>query len=249
MILDFLSLRSLHYQRLSGAGIEIGAFEHPAVLPSCCNVLYCDVINKKEAISLFPEINHDMLPDVDLIIDIDKDGLISFEDNSLDFVIINHVLEHLFDPIFAICECFRVLKKGGKLLASVPDKRFTFDQPRTLTSNVEIFKRVKRYPKGPVPLDYLDLLKNIHPELLNQPSESQQKALKGFLNRREHLNIWTDASFKSFFDQVCKRQFLGFILKDCVLAKDNQFEFFGCWEKHSFLYYLINLVKNKIIKY
>ena len=175
MVPDFISKRNSLYQSLQGNGLEIGAFEHPAVLPEVCKVTYCDVISKTEALKLFPEVNKEELDEVDVILDIDKSGLSVFEDNSQDFVIINHVLEHLFDPVFAIRECFRVLKRGGTLVASVPDKRFTFDKNRTVTTDVEIFERIRRIPKIPTPEDYEDLLRNVHPELLNEPQHVRKR--------------------------------------------------------------------------
>lgn len=46
---------------------------------------------------------------------------IPFEDNSFDFILCNHVLEHIIDDKKAISELSRVLKKeSGKLLVSVP---------------------------------------------------------------------------------------------------------------------------------
>ena len=43
-----------------------------------------------------------------------------FEDNSYDLILCNHVLEHIPDDTQAIRELFRVLKKGGRLIAQVP---------------------------------------------------------------------------------------------------------------------------------
>jgi ubiquinone/menaquinone biosynthesis C-methylase UbiE len=37
-----------------------------------------------------------------------------FTNESVDFVINSHVLEHFFDPIKAIQEWLRVVKKGGR---------------------------------------------------------------------------------------------------------------------------------------
>lgn len=54
-------------------------------------------------------------------------------DRALDYLCSSHVLEHLPDPIAALHEWHRVLKPGGWLYLVVPDKRFTFDHPRTVT--------------------------------------------------------------------------------------------------------------------
>ena len=43
-----------------------------------------------------------------------------FEDNSFDFILCNHVLEHVDDDLKAMSELFRVLKPGGKAVIQVP---------------------------------------------------------------------------------------------------------------------------------
>ena len=43
-----------------------------------------------------------------------------FRDNSFDFILCNHVLEHIPDDVTAMKELYRVLKKGGTLIAQVP---------------------------------------------------------------------------------------------------------------------------------
>jgi ubiquinone/menaquinone biosynthesis C-methylase UbiE len=55
-------------------------------------------------------------------------------DNTLDYLVSSHVLEHLPDPIAALHEWHRVLRPGGLLYLVVPDKRYTFDQPRPITT-------------------------------------------------------------------------------------------------------------------
>ena len=45
---------------------------------------------------------------------------LSFSDNSLDLIVSNDVFEHVPDPALAFKECLRVLKPGGKLLATIP---------------------------------------------------------------------------------------------------------------------------------
>jgi SAM-dependent methyltransferase len=45
---------------------------------------------------------------------------LSFADQSFDLVVSNDVMEHIPDPVKALGECFRVLKPGGEVLASIP---------------------------------------------------------------------------------------------------------------------------------
>ena len=48
------------------------------------------------------------------------EDLSRFKDNEFDVVICAEVLEHLFDPIIAIKEAYRVMKPGGKYLVTIP---------------------------------------------------------------------------------------------------------------------------------
>ncbi len=46
---------------------------------------------------------------------------ISFADNTFDAIIMNHVIEHIINPIALISECYRILKPGGVLIAVTPN--------------------------------------------------------------------------------------------------------------------------------
>ena len=48
------------------------------------------------------------------------ENLSRFDDNEFDVVICAEVLEHLYDPLPAIQEAYRVLKPGGKYLVTIP---------------------------------------------------------------------------------------------------------------------------------
>ena len=45
-----------------------------------------------------------------------------FGDNSIDFIYMNHVLEHLKEPYDVVVECHRILKSGGSFEIIVPHK-------------------------------------------------------------------------------------------------------------------------------
>jgi predicted SAM-dependent methyltransferase len=70
-------------------------------------------------------------------IDVIDDGsrLASFGDQSIDFVVANHVLEHLEDPVAALHHWLRVLRPRGVLFLTLPDAQHTpFDAARERTS-------------------------------------------------------------------------------------------------------------------
>lgn len=49
-----------------------------------------------------------------------------FDDNFFDFIILNHVLEHIINPLDIMIEINRVLKKGGYLYIETPSTRSLF---------------------------------------------------------------------------------------------------------------------------
>lgn len=45
----------------------------------------------------------------------------SFPNDSFDAVIMNHVIEHVHDPVALLAECYRIMKPGGLLVAVTPN--------------------------------------------------------------------------------------------------------------------------------
>jgi SAM-dependent methyltransferase len=51
-----------------------------------------------------------------------------------DFLVASHCLEHCANTLKTVKEWLRVVKKGGVILIILPDKRYTFDQNRPVTT-------------------------------------------------------------------------------------------------------------------
>jgi SAM-dependent methyltransferase len=64
-----------------------------------------------------------------------------FKDATLDYVLSSHVIEHFFDPIQALLEWHRVIRKGGYVFMVVPHKDRTFDKDRDVTPLSELIDR------------------------------------------------------------------------------------------------------------
>lgn len=92
-------------EKLTGNVLEIGSTSHRQLYKSTA-------VNADKYIlsNFFPEKNM-------MKIDVQN---IDFEDNSLDGIVCLNVLEHVVDPVVSVKECYRVLKKGGVLLLTVP---------------------------------------------------------------------------------------------------------------------------------
>ncbi|RTZ09448.1 methyltransferase domain-containing protein [Flavobacterium sp. GSP27] len=55
-------------------------------------------------------------------------------DNKYDFLIASHCLEHCANTLKTVKEWVRVIKKGGAILLILPDKRYTFDHNRPIST-------------------------------------------------------------------------------------------------------------------
>jgi SAM-dependent methyltransferase len=61
-------------------------------------------------------------------------NLSKIPDESYDFVLASHVLEHLANPLRGLEEWKRVLRTGGAMVVIAPDRRATFDRRRPPTA-------------------------------------------------------------------------------------------------------------------
>jgi SAM-dependent methyltransferase len=105
-------------ERAGGIGTEIGAFKTP--LPGIHPVYvdrFAEYANEPCLADFFGDAT--ALP---------------FRDDSLAYVASSHVLEHVANPIAAFAEWYRVLRPGGIIYLVVPDRRYTFDHQRPLTT-------------------------------------------------------------------------------------------------------------------
>jgi SAM-dependent methyltransferase len=82
---------------------------------------------------------------VDVIDDGEK--LASIADGSEDFIIANHVFEHLEDPLLALENWLRVVRTGGVIFLSVPNKNKTFDLNRAATTFDHLLMDLRHGPQ------------------------------------------------------------------------------------------------------
>jgi len=229
--MSHLTHRQAGYDLLTGHGLEIGAFHQPAVIPAHCTIEYCDAQSKQEAIKLFPELNINDLVDVHYICDLDKEGLSLFESEHFDFVVFNHVIEHVANPIKVISELFRITKSGGHVVISAPDKKFTFDRHRALTSFAHLKEEYEKNVTQVTDAHYIDFLQNVHPEVFQLSPEKQQARLDSVKNRREHAHVWDSNTFSEFMLNAIELLQLKTTCVFVSVGENNQFEYFSVWQK------------------
>lgn len=97
-------------------------------------------------------LNIDIYPNVEIVGDAHN---LPFKNNSLDGVVINAVLEHLEYPELAVQEIYRVLKKGGYVIAETPFLQHYHGYPShfqnyTLTGHNYLFRQFKILESGAI---------------------------------------------------------------------------------------------------
>jgi SAM-dependent methyltransferase len=121
---------------VAGNGVELGPGHAPFPLPfPATTVRYVDRWKPDENRQLFPELGDEAtFPMPDIVADLNIDRLSMLPDESQDFVIASHLLEHLVDPLAHLAEIYRVLRPGGTVIIMLPDRRLTFDRDRAATT-------------------------------------------------------------------------------------------------------------------
>lgn len=112
--------------------IEIWAGGNPLrVNKKIAKVKYVDYLPNKnlqeinEAFKKYKTVNIDYV--------CDANDLSSLGKNSQDFIIANHVFEHLKNPLKSLQSRYSILKNNWIVFLTVPDKRKTFDKHRDIT--------------------------------------------------------------------------------------------------------------------
>lgn len=102
---------------LHGTGVEIGAFKYP--VPGI-RPFYVDRFSKFAGEKCLADYWGDACA-------------LPFHDDSLDYIVSFHVLEHVANPVAAFVEWMGVLRHGGIIYLLVPDRRHMWDHARELT--------------------------------------------------------------------------------------------------------------------
>ncbi len=226
-----LNHRQNGYGFLNGHGLEIGACHQPATIPARCTIEYCDAHSKEETAKLFPELDINTLVKVDYICDLDKDGLSIFATEHFDFVILNHVIEHVANPIKVVEELFRVTKNDGYVVISVPDKKFTFDKGRALTTFAHLREEYENNVDFVTDAHYIEFLQVVHPNAYKQGIDKLPKHIANVRKRREHVHVWDSQTFDEFMVNIFELLQLQANLVFVSFGSNNQFEYFSVWKK------------------
>ncbi len=129
-------------------------------------------------------------------------------DETYDFVLASHVLEHIANPLRALQEWKRVLNPEGTVLVVVPDKRETFDHRRAFTP----FDHIEADFIANTPEDdltHLDEVLSLHDLALDPPAGSRQqfreRCLRNHSLRAMHHHVFGTETLALMFGRLQMR--------------------------------------------
>jgi predicted SAM-dependent methyltransferase len=214
---------------LTGQGIELGALHQPLAVQPGVRVEYVDRLSVADLRQQYPELaSLDLVPVSHIG---SAEDLTELGDDSLDFVIACHVLEHLEDPTRALHEIHRVLRDGGIFFCALPEPRVTFDREREMTS---VDHLVRDHPAGLTSRQdhFVDWVENVerHQPWWQTERPDPQERLRVLLDMDYsiHFHVWRPDTFLDFLGAVRHEQGVVFEMLDfagCVPGVDDEFIF------------------------
>ncbi len=187
---------------LAGKGLEIGALHQPLAIPPTAKARYVDRLPVDKLREEYPELADWSLTEVNVI---DNAELLeTVAEESQDFIIANHFLEHCEDPIRTIGTHLGKLRPGGVLFYAVPDKRYTFDHRRPLTPLEHVVTDHEQGPERSRAEHYDEWARLVVDEDDDAPdagtgefeewAEAKARKLEG-ADYSIHMHVWTQSEF------------------------------------------------------
>lgn len=178
---------------LEGDGIEIGALHSALPLSPKARVTYVDRLLTEGLRDQYPELSGLKLARVDVVDDGER--LLTFKEESLDFIIANHMLEHCENFLGTIRNHLSKLKTGGCLYYAVPDKRYSHDEARPLTPFEHLVRDDQEGPEWSRKAHFLEWANLVEGARNERDAELRAQTLMG-MNYSIHFHVWDDRSFE-----------------------------------------------------
>jgi SAM-dependent methyltransferase len=214
--------RRLARRFLRGEGIEIGALNEPLPLPRGARARYLDRLEAEALRRQYPELASVSLAPVDIVDDGER--LASIRDDSLDFVVANHFVEHAEDPIGAIERQLEVLRPGGVIFMAVPDKRHTFDRPRAATTFDHLLRDHREGPEASRREHYRDWAALVR----GAPDPDAEGERLDAARYSIHFHVWSRDDFAALLERLRGGLGLPFVVE---ALEPNRHEFIAVLRK------------------
>ncbi len=141
----------LKYIAPEACGLEIGPYCSPTILKSEAEVLYLDYASQAELEAeraRSPDPHAGEVAPVDFVVRGEdyRDAV----DRPLDYIVANHVMEHVANIVLWLERLSAMLRPGGILFIAIPDKKYNFDRYRT---NTDLSHLLADYFRGKTTID------------------------------------------------------------------------------------------------
>ena len=117
-------------------GLEIGPLDKPLVERRAGRrIYYCDYASReflREKSSANPNVDIDRIPEIDFVTTQMHTEV--FGGMRFDYILASHVIEHVPDLLGWLGHLLNVLNTGGRIILAVPDRRYTFDYLRPVST-------------------------------------------------------------------------------------------------------------------
>ncbi|HMN62180.1 MAG TPA: methyltransferase domain-containing protein [Anaerolinea sp.] len=211
---------------IHGYGVEIGALHKPFKLTGLpvSKISYVDRMTNEDLRKQYPELN-----DLDLVeVDIVDDGstLSRIPDESLDFIIANNLIEHLQNPIKTLENWHRKLRPGGIIYLAVPDKRYTFDIDRKITTIHHLVEDYRAGDEEIIRRNYSHFVETA--EIIEKRTgKDAQDRVNDLISRNYsiHFHAWDFRSFKKFLGYIITEMKIQYTIVDHVISTPLTKEF------------------------
>ncbi len=191
-------------QYIRGAGIEIGALHLPLPVPNNAQVTYVDRMPTQDLVKHYPQLKkiYSVSP---CLID-NGETLEKVRDNSQDFIIANHFIEHC-ENVLRTLEVFSAkLRAGGVLYLAIPDKRLTFDRKRKTTSLQHLIEEYENGPDKNRVTHFRDWVVNVKSKKSLSESDIENK-IKELISKEYsiHFHVWDRDAIVELFNYMTTR--------------------------------------------
>lgn len=204
---------------IRGNGIEIGALHFPTPLPLGAEVVYVDCSTLEILKRNYTDID---IKITDYVIS-HAEHLDEFKCASQDFVIANHVLEHLENPIRALHAIHRILKPQGIAMIALPDKNECFDRKRETTPLLHLCLDYFDGPEHSRLGHYVDWYQNSELEGLSGDalSDAVHDAMKR--NQNIHFHVFDYKSMLDLFGWTRDQHWFSILNEDIGIKNGGEF--------------------------
>ena len=200
----YLNRAAIAATYLQGRGVEIGAFSQPNDLPPNREISFYDRYPAEKLREVYDSDSGRPLMEPDYVGDAETlDGL---PDRSFDFVIANHVIEHLSDPILFLQSITRKLAPGGRAMIAAPDKRYCMDRLRSLTPFDHLVEDHERGTASTQREHYLRYF--MEAGGMSAPEAEEATTATDMSDTRFHYHVWDAQSFVGFVEATIARYHL-----------------------------------------